>query len=312
MCVVFRALHRWGGASFEQNQSRQICVNPYDQEFEKKVRSIRRGQEVVKFDDFLKIIDCNFTGEKQSGYQMADVEAYMARSNIVVLTEDWMYLWLASTTKDPVPRFQWPVPEKPDLFTPETTPVLKRFKKDQTFAPPDYDAHMKWAVAAMKKLARGEDIKRGKTIRGPTLFDQDAPPRYDFAAMDDESGFGAGASAAASAAAAPASARSADPGAAAADEEEDVFNFGGGMDGGGDPLPAAVAAAPPAPAAAIKMEPGVFRQRLKKSKDWGVIDLGTPTPKKKRTDLDDALSQMLEEDGVTGAAAASGSAGAPA
>ena len=44
----------------------------------------------------------------------------------------------------------------------------------------------------------------------------------------------------------------------------------------------------------------------------GVIDLGTPTPKKKRTDLDDALSQMLEEDGVTGAAAASGSAGAPA
>ncbi|CAK0820171.1 unnamed protein product [Prorocentrum cordatum] len=117
---------RWGGASFEQNQPRQICVNPYDQEFEKKVRSIRRGQQVIKFDDFLKIIDRNFAGEKQCGYQMADAEAYVARSNIVLLTDDWMYLWLASTTKDPVPRFSWPVPEKPDLFTPGATPILKR------------------------------------------------------------------------------------------------------------------------------------------------------------------------------------------
>ena len=46
-----------GRASFEQNQSRQICVNPYDQEFEKKVRSTRRSQQGIKFDDFLKIID---------------------------------------------------------------------------------------------------------------------------------------------------------------------------------------------------------------------------------------------------------------
>eukprot|EP00959_Pyramimonas_sp_CCMP1952_P245883 5139224-Pyramimonas_sp.AAC.1 len=41
----FRALHRWGGASFEQNQPRQICVNPCDQESGKKVRSIRRSQQ---------------------------------------------------------------------------------------------------------------------------------------------------------------------------------------------------------------------------------------------------------------------------
>ncbi|CAK0862811.1 unnamed protein product [Prorocentrum cordatum] len=114
---------RWGGASFEQNQPRQICVNPCDQESGKKVRSIRRSQQVIKFDDFLKIIDRNFAGEKQCDCQMADVEACVARSNIALLTDDWMHLWLASTTKDPVPRFPRPVPEKPDLFTPETTPL---------------------------------------------------------------------------------------------------------------------------------------------------------------------------------------------
>ncbi|CAK0808384.1 unnamed protein product [Prorocentrum cordatum] len=317
---------RWGGASFEQDQSRQICVNPYDREFEKKVRSTRRGQQVTKFDDFLKTIDRNFAGEKQRGYQMADVEAHMARSNIVLLTDDWMYLWLASTTKDPAPRFPWPVPEKPDLCTPETTPILKRFKKDHTFAPPDYGAHMKWAVAAMKKLARGEDIGRSRAVRGPTLFDQDAPPRYEFAAMDGEMNVGADASAAASAAAPPAPAIPGNPddddadsglggemrGAAAAEDEEDVFGFGGGMDGDDGPPPAAVAAAPPSPAAAIKRGPGVFRQRLKKSKDCVVIHLDTPTPKKKRTDLEEDLWQMREDDGVTGAAAASSSAGAPA
>ncbi|CAK0833000.1 unnamed protein product [Prorocentrum cordatum] len=274
---------RRGGASFEQNQPRQICANPYDQEFEKKVCSIRRGQQVVKFDDFLKIIDRNFAGEKQRGYQTADVEACMAGSNIALLTDDWMHLRLASTTKDPAPRFPWPVPEKPDLFTPETTPILKRFKKDQTFAPPDYGAHIKWAVAAMKKLARGEDTGRSRTVRGPTLFDQDAPPRYEFAAMDGEMNVGADASAAVSAAAPPAPAIPGNPddddadsglggemrGAAAAEDEEDVFGFGGGMD-------------------------GVFRQRLQKSKDCGAIHLDTPTPKKKRTDIEEDLSQMLE------------------
>eukprot|EP00959_Pyramimonas_sp_CCMP1952_P330438 6919134-Pyramimonas_sp.AAC.1 len=131
---------------------------------------------------------------------MADVEAYLARSNIVLLTEGWMYMRLASTTKDPAPRFPWPVPEKPDLFTPETTPILKRFKKDQTFAPPDYDVTMKWAVAAMKKLARGDDIGRSSTVRGPMLFNQEAPPRYNFPDLDIDLDV-------ASAAAAPAPAR---------------------------------------------------------------------------------------------------------
>eukprot|EP00959_Pyramimonas_sp_CCMP1952_P348697 7304977-Pyramimonas_sp.AAC.1 len=94
---------------------------------------------------------------------------------------------------------------------------------------------MKWAVAAMKKLARGEDIGRSGAVRGPTPFDQDAPPRYEFAAVDGDMNVGADASAAASAAAPPAPAIPGNPddddadsglggemrGAAAAEDEED-------------------------------------------------------------------------------------------
>ncbi|CAK0882404.1 unnamed protein product [Prorocentrum cordatum] len=309
---------RWGGASFEQNQSRQICVNPYNDEFERSVRSIRLDKEEVAFADFLKIIECNFDGEKQGSYQMADVEAYLARSNIVLLTEGWMYMRLASTTKDPAPRFPWPVPEKPDLFTPETTPILKRFKKDQTFAPPDYDVTMKWAVAAMKKLARGDDIGRSSTVRGPMLFNQEAPPRYNFPDLDIDLDV-------ASAAAAPAPARPVNPdeddeafghgagAGAAADpaEEPDAFGFGGGMDGDEAPPATDAASAPPAAQVPIKREPGAFRFRLKSAEGRGVIDLSTPTPKKRRSSIEDELAQLLDEDGVVGTAAASSTDGQP-
>eukprot|EP00959_Pyramimonas_sp_CCMP1952_P239477 5005034-Pyramimonas_sp.AAC.2 len=32
----------------------------------------------------------------------------------------------------------------------------------------------------MKKLARGEELGQSSTVRGPTLFDQDAPTRCNF------------------------------------------------------------------------------------------------------------------------------------
>ncbi|CAK0865469.1 unnamed protein product [Prorocentrum cordatum] len=260
---------RWGGASFEQNQPRQICANPRDEKFEKKVRSIRGGKEEIKFDDFFKTIDCNFAGDKQSGYHVADVE-------------------------------------------------------DQTFAPPGYDIHMKWAVAAMRKLARGYDAGRSNAIRGPTLFNQGAPPRRNFPGMGGDTDVGADAPAAASAAVAPAPAPPVNPddddddiglgggmgGAADAGGEPDVFGFGGGMDGDDGPSDAAAAAAPPAPAAPIKRGTGAFRFCLEKPQ--GPIDLSTPTPKKKRMTLDEELSQMTGEGEVAGAAAASSSDVAPA
>ncbi|CAK0862483.1 unnamed protein product, partial [Prorocentrum cordatum] len=243
------------------NQSRQICIKPCNEEFEKT---------------------------------MADVEAYLARSNIALLTDDWIYLRLASKTKDPVPRFPWPAPDKPDLFTPETTPILRRYKKDQTFAPTDYDMHMRWSVAAMKKFSRGDDIGRSSTVRGPTLFDQDAPPRYQFPELDGEPDVASGA--ARSALDPPANPDGSDV------EEEGVFGFGGGMDGDGG-APAAVAPpAPPPKPVPVKREKGAFRF-LKSSAGRGVIDLITPTPKKRRPALEVELSQMLEDDGVASGAA---------
>ncbi|CAK0791735.1 unnamed protein product, partial [Prorocentrum cordatum] len=171
---------RWGGASFGQNQSRQICVNPYNEEFGATVKSVSRVKEEVAFSDLIKNIDCNFIGEKQCCYKMADVEAYVAGSNVVLLSPNWVHFRAASTTKEPAPRFPWPVPAKSDLSTPGTYDIVKAFKKDQTRVPSDYDQPTRRAAAAMKKLARGEELGQSSTVRGPTPFDQDAPARYNF------------------------------------------------------------------------------------------------------------------------------------
>ncbi|CAK0829004.1 unnamed protein product, partial [Prorocentrum cordatum] len=78
----------WCGASFEQNQFRQVCVNPRNNEFEAKVRSVSRDNEEVSFVDLFKTTDCNFAGAMQSGCEMADVELCMARSNVELLAQN--------------------------------------------------------------------------------------------------------------------------------------------------------------------------------------------------------------------------------
>ena len=78
--------------------------------------------------------------EKHGGFENTDVEAYLARFHIVLASDDWIYYRFASTDMNkPVPRMPWPTPNKPDFFVPETTEIMKKYKKDQTFKPDGYD-----------------------------------------------------------------------------------------------------------------------------------------------------------------------------
>ena len=108
---------RWGGSSFEMNQSRQVCINPFDKDFEPKVKSISSIREVVSIADFLRPIRCNWPTDKKGDVNDADVEAYLSRAHIVLCTDDWIYNRFASSDfTTPVPRIPWPTPAKPDLF----------------------------------------------------------------------------------------------------------------------------------------------------------------------------------------------------
>ena len=112
-------------------------------------------------EDLVKMLDCNWPG----GSMDEDIEAYLNRLHVVVLTDTWIYYRLARTDRKAlVPRMAWPNPSRPDLFIPETTAILKRFKRDQRYVPDDYEADLKWGVALLQSLAQGIRPCQTKTV----------------------------------------------------------------------------------------------------------------------------------------------------
>ena len=142
---------RWGGASFEMNQSRQFCANPHAKQSEPST-SASTLREAIKLEDFLKMISTNWPKDSTE----EDVAAYLNRSHFVLLTDNWIYYRFARAEMDSlVDRMPWPNPKKKKLFLPEATEILKKFKKDQAWTPSDYDADMKWGIALLQQLAQG-------------------------------------------------------------------------------------------------------------------------------------------------------------
>ena len=134
---------RWGGSSFQQNQSRQVCVNPYDKDMESKLPSASASAEEVLLRDFLKLVECNWPRTSET----EDIDAYLARYHIVLLSDRWIYYRFAGNNKSNVPRMPWPTPKKPDLFTAAVSQSLKRYKQDQTYLPSDYESDIEWESA---------------------------------------------------------------------------------------------------------------------------------------------------------------------
>ena len=151
---------RWGGASFDMNMARHFCLQNFDKTKE-PARSASTIDEAIKLEDFLKMIECNWP----KGSDDEDVVAYLNRSHFVLLTDKWIYFRFAFTPlTDLVSRMEWPTPNKPDLFIPETVAVNKAYKKDQTKIPEDYAADLEWGIALLNALAQGHDIPRTITI----------------------------------------------------------------------------------------------------------------------------------------------------
>ena len=54
-----------------------------------------------------------------------DIEAYMTRLHIVLLSDNWIYYRLATDGEKHVQRMPYPDPRRPDLFIPEFSGILK-------------------------------------------------------------------------------------------------------------------------------------------------------------------------------------------
>ena len=48
---------------------------------------------------------------------------------------------------------RYPNPKRPDLFVPEVSDILKKFRKDRTYLPDGYAADFAWDVALLQKIA---------------------------------------------------------------------------------------------------------------------------------------------------------------
>jgi hypothetical protein len=163
---------RWGGASFEQTQHREACVNPYDVVYEKNVTVVKNasGEEEISLSDFIRIIQVNWP----TGSTEEDVEAYLNRYHIVLLSNTHVYFRLAASGDGNVIRMPWPDPKKTDLFIPEVSAILRRFKKDPKWKPDDYGADFDWGVSLLHTIAAGQTPAKALTITGPTLVSEGA------------------------------------------------------------------------------------------------------------------------------------------
>ena len=159
---------RWGGSQFEPNQSRQIIVNPYNKEMEKRLQNVGVGRDEVKFAEFAKVIECNWP----EGSDDEDIQAYYNRLHIILYSDTHIYIYVANSIGKNVHRIQYPDPRKPDIFIPAMVDVMKKFKKDRTYLPPDYNTDFAWDVQLLETLSQGLPVPLTLTITGPTLFSE--------------------------------------------------------------------------------------------------------------------------------------------
>jgi hypothetical protein len=111
---------RYSASSFETNQSRQFCANPYHKDIEPK-ESASNLCEAITLQQFVKLVEVNWP----KGSTDEDVEAYLNRTHFVLLTDNWIYYrFVRSGLESLVDRMPWPTPKKPDLFISDATNIL--------------------------------------------------------------------------------------------------------------------------------------------------------------------------------------------
>ena len=157
-----------------------MCFNPYDTEYEASVQVLNNGtEEEISLENFKRILEVNWPKDSTA----VDVDAYLARYHIYLMTDKHIYYRYASLEKGNVPRMLWPDPSKPDLFKPETTDIMKLYKKDQTYKPEGYADAFQLDLALVEALAQKQKIPRVITITGDSLFDEKPITVYEYPSL---------------------------------------------------------------------------------------------------------------------------------
>ena len=167
---------RYSSAQFEQGAGRHACNNPYsrqiDAEMFKSMSAINNWQ--IPYEKFLNLISPSFTAIDEA----EDMSAILARTHIILLTDNGIYFRVASTSKEPVEFIPWDENSPKDLLTPSQFPIFKAYKlnPDHHQLPESYHEDCAWSQEILRRLLHGERVPSSHTILQPrNLFGERRP-----------------------------------------------------------------------------------------------------------------------------------------
>ena len=169
---------RYSSAQFDQGAGRHACNNPYNTEVDESIikEALKNGKTMVSHKDFLDLIGPSFAGVEDP----EDMNAILARTHLIVLTETAVYWRLARTDKGDVDFIAWPANESRDLLAEDQKVIFEEYKRnpDGHCLPPRFHEDAVWSQELIGKLLRGEDIPRTITVRRQSLFGAEASTTY--------------------------------------------------------------------------------------------------------------------------------------
>ena len=171
---------RYSSAQFHQGAGRHACNNPYNAKLELEIlenASKAAKMNCIFYKDFMDLIAPSFGGVEDA----EDMAAILARTHLIVLTEQGVYWRLAGTSTDDVPFNAWPENQSKDLLIDAQKPIFKEYKKDPAAhsLPSNFHADSVWSQELLRKLLSGEEIPRTITIRGASLFGAGPVERHE-------------------------------------------------------------------------------------------------------------------------------------
>ena len=119
----------------------------------------------IPYDKFLQLIQPSFCAVEDP----EDMDAIMARTHLIVITDHGLYFRVANTSKDHVDFIRWEENAPKDLLSPSQTWVFKQYKMnpDKHQLPPSYHEDCLWSQEVLRRLLHGESIPTSCTIRTP-------------------------------------------------------------------------------------------------------------------------------------------------
>ena len=159
---------RYTSAQFDQGAGRHACNNPYARDLDEKLYMDMKKSKVwqAPHNKFIDMIKPSFAAIDED----EDMDAILARTHIILITDCGIYYRVASTSKDPISFIQWDDNEPMDLMTASQKPIFKQYKMQPHVHnyPASYLEDLAWSQTLIRRLLNGEPVPRSHTRLRPT------------------------------------------------------------------------------------------------------------------------------------------------